>query len=121
MINVLYGLVGFAGGILGGMGMGGGTILIPLLYVCFGLGQHISQAINLISFIPMAVFALIIHIKNKLVVFRNIFLIIIPGLITCLVFCFVSKQISGDILRKIFGCFLIVLSIFQVVFLFKKG
>ena len=64
---LLFIIVGFLGGLLGGMGMGCGTVLIPLLSIVCGVNQHTAQAINLISFIPMAVVTLIIHIKNKLV------------------------------------------------------
>ena len=44
---------GFISGILGGMGMGGGTLLIPLLNF-LDIEQQTIQAINLISFLPMA-------------------------------------------------------------------
>ena len=72
---------GVLGGLLGGMGMGGGTLLIPLLTIFCGLNQHLAQAINLIAFIPMAVVALIIHIKNKLVDFKGVLYIILPGVL----------------------------------------
>ena len=36
----LYVISGVAGGVIGGMGMGGGTLLIPLLTVLCGLSQH---------------------------------------------------------------------------------
>ena len=62
-----YGFAGLVGGLIGGMGMGGGTLLIPLLSIFYSVGQHTAQAVNLVSFIPMAVVTLIIHIKNKLV------------------------------------------------------
>ena len=52
------------GGIIGGMGMGGGTLLIPLLTLAAGVEQHLAQAINLMSFVPMSIVALIIHKKN---------------------------------------------------------
>lgn len=108
----------FAGclsGILGGMGMGGGTILIPLLSIFYNVGQHSAQASNLISFLPMAVVALIIHLKNKLVKYDKIYLLIIPGLLACVVGCFIARQIDGDVLKKIFGGFLIVLSVIQII------
>ena len=57
---------GFISGILGGMGMGGGTLLIPLLNF-LDIEQQTIQAINLISFLPMACVALGLHFKNKLV------------------------------------------------------
>ena len=57
---------GILSGILGGMGMGGGTILIPVLGIFFGIDQHVAQAVNLISFVPMAAISIAIHLKNGL-------------------------------------------------------
>ena len=115
MSFVLYLIAGIVGGIIGGMGMGGGTLLIPILTIFCSVAQHQAQAINLISFIPMAIVALIIHIKNGLVIFKNSFLIIISGAITCAGGCFLSKILGGDLLKRGFGAFLLILSIFQFV------
>ncbi len=111
---VWFGLVGLAGGLLGGMGMGGGTVLIPLLSIFCNVSQHTAQAINLISFIPMAVVALLIHLKNKLIDFRFVFLIIISGVITCIVGSFIARAIDGNLLKRFFGGFLLLLSGFQI-------
>ncbi len=120
MEYVWYVFAGLVGGVLGGMGMGGGTALIPLLSIFYNVGQHTAQAINLISFIPMAIVALILHMKNKLIEFKNILLIIIPGVLTCIVGCFIARSITGDILKRCFGGFLILLSIFQFITQIKK-
>lgn len=117
---VWYSIAGLLGGVLGGMGMGGGTVLIPLLSIFYSVGQHSAQAVNLISFIPMAIVALIIHLKNKLVVFKDLLKIIIPGLISCVVGSFLAKQISAEVLKRIFGGFLILLSIIQIFMGFKE-
>lgn len=117
---VWFVFAGIMGGFLGGMGMGGGTILIPLLGIFYNVSQHTAQAVNLISFIPMAVVALIIHIKNKLVDFKSILYIIIPGLIFCVFGFFIAKNLQGDILRRVFGGFLTLLSILQLVFGLKR-
>lgn len=116
-----YALAGVSGGLLGGMGMGGGTVLIPILSLFFNLGQHTVQAVNLISFIPMAVIALIIHVKNGLVDFKGVLPIIITGVIFCIIGCFVARNINGSVLRRIFGGFLILLSVVQVVTYFKDN
>ena len=110
-----YGLAGLSAGVLGGMGMGGGTVLIPLLSIFCSIGQHSAQAVNLIAFIPMAVVALIFHIKNKLIKFKSVLLIILPGIATCVVGCYLANAISGELLKRIFGGFLVVLSIFQFI------
>ncbi len=120
MEYVLYAFAGILGGVLGGMGMGGGTILIPLLSIFYGVSQHASQAVNLISFVPMAVVALIIHIKNKLVRFDNVLIIIVSGCFTCVLGCYIAKVMSGDLLRKCFGGFLVLLSVFQIILGLKQ-
>ena len=120
MKYILYSITGIISGILGGMGMGGGTALIPLLTIFGDVSQHAAQTVNLISFIPMAVIALIIHIKNKLVKFDKILYIILPGIVTCVIGCYIAKKISGDVLSNIFGGFLVVLSVFQFVSIFVK-
>ena len=115
-----YAVAGVVGGVLGGMGMGGGTVLIPLLGIFYGVKQHTAQAVNLISFIPMAVVALIIHLKNKMVDFNNVIWVIVPGVFSCVAGAFIAKNISGDILTRCFGGFLILLSIFQFVTEIRK-
>ncbi len=115
-----YGIAGLLGGLLGGMGMGGGTILIPLLSIFYSVSQHTAQAVNLISFIPMAVVALIIHLKNKLVDFRGILFIILPGIATCVLGAYLAKAMSGDVLKRVFGGFLLALSVFQFIMSFRK-
>ncbi len=113
-------IAGIAGGLLGGMGMGGGTVLIPLLTLFCGVGQHTAQAVNLISFIPMAVVALIIHLKNKLVSFDHIMPIIITGVLTCIVGCYIARAMNGEMLKRFFGGFLVILSAWQIFSEFKK-
>ena len=58
-------LAGIVGGIIGGMGMGGGTLLIPILTIFLDVPQKNAQAINLVAFIPMAIIVTIINIKRK--------------------------------------------------------
>lgn len=117
---IWYVFAGLLGGVLGGMGMGGGTVLIPLLSIFYCVSQHTAQASNLISFIPMAIVALIIHLRNGLVEFKKIMFIILPGVITCIVGCYLARAISGDLLKRLFGGFLLLLSIFQFVTEIKK-
>lgn len=121
MEYVLYGLAGVLGGILGGMGMGGGTVLIPLLTILFDISQLGAQAVNLISFIPMAAVALAIHLKNGLVDFKGSLFVIVPGVAACVGGCFLARAIGGVILKRIFGGFLLALSVYQIIQVFVKS
>ena len=117
---VWYGIAGVLGGVLGGMGMGGGTLLIPLLSIFYAVSQHTAQAVNLVAFIPMAVVALIIHVKNKLVNFKWVLWAVLPGVIACIIGCYVARAMSGELLRRCFGGFLVLLSIIQIVLQFRQ-
>lgn len=110
---VLLVLAGIAAGALGGMGMGGGTILIPVLTIFFGVEQKQAQAINLVAFIPMAVASLIVHVKNKRVETEGVLWIIIPATVLSLAGSLVAQAINGEILKRIFGGFLLLLSAAQ--------
>ena len=112
---VLYIIAGVVGGLIGGMGMGGGTLLIPILTIFFKTGQHTAQAINLIAFIPMSIVSLIIHFKNGYVETKNILWIIISGILTCTASCFLANVIKGDVLKRFFGAFLLILSVYLFV------
>lgn len=111
----LYILFGALGGLIGGMGMGGGTILIPLLTLFLDIPQLQAQTINLISFIPMAVVSLVIHIKNKLVDFRALFKVLPFALGFSIISSFFALNTNSSILRTIFGAFMLIIgSIFMV-------
>ncbi len=116
-------IFGVIGGLLGGMGMGGGTLLIPLLTIFIGIEQQIAQGINLISFIPMAGIALIIHTKNKLVNYKIGLPIMLSGVLSSVGGALLANITNSQQLRVYFGVFLIVLGIMQVasLFLFPKS
>ena len=104
-------LAGFFSGMLGGMGMGGGTVLIPVLTIFLGVKQHAAQAANLIAFIPMALFSLNMHKKRGLLKTEGVMGIVIPALITSVITAFLSSLLPDEILGKLFGLFLILLGI----------
>lgn len=113
MAFLIYIAAGFAAGLLGGMGMGGGTILIPVLTILLGVGQHFAQAANVISFLPMAAFALAEHKKQGLLRTEGLAKVIIPAVIATVLTGFVMAALPGEMLKKLFGAFLIILAIKQ--------
>jgi uncharacterized membrane protein YfcA len=106
-------IAGLLSGIISGMGIGGGAILIPVLTMFLGVNQHVAQCANLYYFVPTAVAALIIHIKNKSVDFKTAAFIIGFGLVGALAGSFIAVRISTGILRKIFAGFLFIMGLNQ--------
>lgn len=115
-----YIVAGIVGGLLGGMGMGGGTLLIPIVTIFLDVGQKEAQAINLIAFIPMAIVALIIHAKNKLIDKKRLIWQIVPAAATAIPAALLAVNCSSGSLKKWFGIFLIVLgSVSLVIYIIK--
>lgn len=106
---IWFAVAGFAFGVIGGMGMGGGIILIPVLTLLLGVPQHGAQGLNLAAFLPMAVFALIAHIKNKRVDFKLALYLAVSGLVGALIGAWLVGQVENQLLRQLFGGFLILL------------
>lgn len=123
MSFLLYLLAGFLSGVLGGMGMGGGTVLIPALTVVLNVEQHVAQSTNLIAFLPMSAFSLKVHKERGLLKTDGVWWIVIPALITSVIFGLLAAVLPAQILRKMFGVFLILLAvkgIFSVKLTAKK-
>ena len=117
MNNALFWLIiaGFISGIVGGMGMGGGTLLIPILTIFLGFEQKFAQGINLLVFIPMSIVAIIVHIKNKLIDFKVGIPVMLSGIIFSITGSLLANNLSNLVLRKFFGGFLLVIGFYQVV------
>lgn len=112
-------LIGFISGIVSGMGMGGGTILILLLSFFVGLDQHIAQATNLVFFIPTAVASIIINAKNKNISWKEAIPIVIVGAIGAAISAQISSKMNVEILKKLFGAFLLMVAAYEIYSWYK--
>ena len=112
-------LIGVVSGIVSGTGMGGGTILIFLLTFLMGLEQHIAQATNLIFFIPTAIVAIIVNLKNKNVDVKLAIIISVFGILGAIIGANISIHTDVKILKKCFGVFLAIIAINEIYSIIK--
>lgn len=110
---IFYVLAGLVFGLIGAMGLGGGVILIPILTLLFSLPQHAAQAANLITYLPMAAFALFLHGKNGQLRLKRILFMLPFGLLGGALGAYLAAITEADFLRKIFGGFLIFTALNQ--------
>lgn len=113
-------LSGLFSGIISGMGIGGGTILIPALTMFLNVDQHRAQGVNLLFFIPTAIIALFIHKKNNNLDFKIAKPLIITGLLGAAIGSFVAISIDAQLLRRLFGIFLFAMGGYEIYKGFKK-
>ena len=105
-------LISALSGVFAGMGMGGGTFLIPLLSLFFGVKQIICQSTNVVCFVVLASVCFVIYIKNKLIDFKAFFCIAIPATIVAFFASLFALKTSSNLLRILFACFIILVGIF---------
>lgn len=111
---MLVALIGFISGIVSGMGIGGGTILIPTLVFFIGAKQQIAQSVNLLVFIPSAIVALIVHFKKGNIEKKLLLKLIALGSIGAVFGSLLAVNLNSEILKKIFGLFLFAMGIYEI-------
>lgn len=107
--------IGLLSGIISGMGIGGGTVLIPALIIFSNLNQHQAQGINLAVFIPIAIVALITHYKEKNIDLKIATTTLFTGLIGALIGSLIAVKISPSFLRKMFAIFLLIMGTYEIL------
>ena len=111
---IIYLLIGIASGILGALGVGGGSISILVLSGFMGVDQKNSQLINLFAFVIPAVTAIIIHSKHKLIDKYNVIFTVLGGIPTAILGSFIAARLSSSVLKTVFGVFLLILGVFEI-------
>lgn len=110
----------FLTGIFAAMGVGGGMILIIYLTFFAGFTQLEAQGINLVYFIPVALLSVIIHTKNKLISWKKILPALVTGTALAAAGAWAAAFIGSDMLKKIFGGFILIIGIKELLFKGEK-
>jgi len=116
MLEILTGIIS---GTVSGTGMGGGTILILILSIFMGIDQHVAQATNLIFFVPTSITAIIITMKEKLINWKIGIPVAISGIIGAIFGAKISVNMDVNRLKKYFGIFLLLITIYEIYSLIK--
>ncbi len=110
-MNIAALLAGLFSGIIASMGMGGGAVLLIYLNLFTALPQLSAQGINLLFFIPTALFSLAIYIKNRQIMWKTVLPVAALGLLGAALGLWLTTVIESGLLTKLFGGFLIIIAI----------
>ena len=108
-------LISSLSGIFAGMGMGGGTFLMPLLSLFFGVQQIICQSTNVLCFVVVASVCFVIYIKEKLIDFKSFFCVSIPAGTVAFFASLFALKTSSNLLGILFAVFVILVGIFYFI------
>ena len=117
---ILLIIIGFLTALLAGLGLGGGVLLIPALVFVCGINQFEAQFYSLITYIPMAIAALTVHIRTHSIAWKELLLLLPSGLLGAGSGAFLARAVPVEKLRIVYGVFLIAFGIHLIFDLFKK-
>ena len=110
---ILIAVIGILAGFVGGsLGVGGGIIIVPALVFLMGFSQHEAQGTYLaVLLFPIGILGVLNYYKNGYVHFKFAVILIIAFLAGSYLGSYVAVKIPDDILRKVFGLFMLLVSI----------
>lgn len=112
MVNFLCGVIS---GIFTGFGVGGGLFLIMLLGWVSNFSQLEIQTINLIYYIPTAIFSVWVYSKEKSIDFKVGFKFILVSVVTAIIGAKLANSMDVSLLQRLFSYYLIGTGMFFLV------
>lgn len=118
MSITLYLLLGLIAGIFSGLiGIGGAIIIIPVLVLLFGLSQHTAQGTTLALMVPpIGLLAAWMYYRAGYVDLKIAALICAGFFIGGLIGARFATEIPEQLLRRIFGLVLFLVSLRMILF-----
>ena len=116
MLNFIIAIAaGLVCGVLSGFGIGGGSLLMVWMTAVLSMEQKAAQGVNLLYFLPTAAAALIFHAKNRMIEWKAVIPAAIAGCATAAAGAFLAQSVQMELLRKLFGGFLILVGLEEVI------
>ena len=115
--RVLSGVVlGFFAGLSSGLlGIGGGSLMVPIMVLAMGMPMHITVATSMFTMIFTSTSGVIEHFRLDHINLEYALLLVLGTIFGAQLGAYASKRISGRNLRRVFGLVLIIVSIRMIL------
>jgi len=105
-------LIGFAGGVVGGLlGIGGAIILVPLMVNFLGVSQHMAHATSLAVIIPGALFSALVYNEFGQLDLKLAALFAVGGMGGAYIGSSLMPYVKPHILKRIFAILTLAIAI----------
>ena len=105
---------GLVCGVLSGWGIGGGSLLMVWMTAVLSMDQRVAQSVNLLYFLPTAAAALLLHAKNRMVEWKAVLPAAAAGCATAALAAWLAAGLETELLRRLFGGFLILVGLSEI-------
>ena len=107
-------------GFMTGLGLGGGSLLILWLTQIAQQDPANARTICLLFFIPSALISCLFRWKQHNIPWKKIFPAMAAGCVSALLFSWLGSWIQTDLLKKLFGGFLIITGLREICYRPRK-
>ena len=101
-------LCGLGASVISAWGVGGGTLLLLVMTLFFGVDQRTAQGVNLLFFLPTAASALVCHARGGYLDKPTLKAAVPVAVIAALIGAWISNAVDVEVLRKPFGLYLLL-------------
>ena len=108
-------------GSLAGLGVGGGSLLILWLTIVLGTDPLVARSINLLFFIPSALVACVLRIRQGNLKIKPLLPAVAAGCAAAAIFSWVSTVLDVGILKKLFGIVLLAAGLRELFYRPRKA
>ncbi len=113
-------LVGTALGFLGGLGVGGGSLLVLWLTEVLSMDQRLAQGVNLLFFLPAACLSAWLHGRKGQVEKKTAAPAMGVGAAAAALCAWISAGLDLSLLRKLFGGLMVFTGIRELFLCYRQ-
>jgi len=115
--NMTIGLpLSFLAGVSSGLlGIGGGALMVPILHFALCFPMHLAIATSVFTMIFTSISGVATHIYLGNVQFEYALILVVGAIFGAQIGAYISKRVSSENLRRIFGIILVVVSIRMIL------
>jgi hypothetical protein len=109
-------VIGLAAGLFSGLfGVGGGTVIVPLLILWFAYGEREATGTSLLAIVVMALAAVAVHAGYGNVHVREGILVGLPAVGGVVAGTWLQQRVPGAVVRLMFAALLVATAAILVV------
>lgn len=108
-------LLGFFSAVLAGLGLGGGMLLQPGLVLLFGETAAAARLTGLAAYLPMALAAFFVNIKNKKIKARALLYVVPAGMAGAVAGALLAR-VCESWLPQVYGVFFLIFGLVSFIF-----
>lgn len=110
-----FAAIGIVTGLCNGLfGSGGGTIVVPAMEKLLDVEEHKAHATAIAIILPLTLISIILYTIKGFLDFSLVWKVSLGGIAGGIIGAVLLKKLSGNVIRKIFGVFMIAAAVRMV-------